>query len=144
MGQKSSKPDIKLVKEELLQLTLSFCNEYLDEEYTDLCSRLIDKMSRKRQVPYLSGRLTIWAGAVIHALGTINFLFDRSTQPYVAAPQIAEHFEASLGTISQKGKVIRDMFKMGYWDSEFATKRMQESSPLANLMLINGFFMRTR
>jgi hypothetical protein len=35
-------------------------------------------MSRKRNVPFLSGRMEIWTAAVIHALGSINFLFDTS------------------------------------------------------------------
>ena len=43
-----------------------------------LCEKLIRKMSRKRNVPFLSGRMEIWAAAVIHALGSINFLFDTS------------------------------------------------------------------
>jgi hypothetical protein len=28
--------------------------------------------------PFLSGRMEIWAAAIIHALGSINFLFDPS------------------------------------------------------------------
>jgi hypothetical protein len=35
-------------------------------------------MSRKRNVPFLYGRMEIWAAAIIHALGSINFLFDTS------------------------------------------------------------------
>ncbi|NOR78038.1 MAG: hypothetical protein GQ523_06390 [Methanophagales archaeon] len=45
-----------------------------------LCEKLIRKMSRKRNVPFLSGRMEIWAVAIIHALGSINFLFDTSKE----------------------------------------------------------------
>jgi hypothetical protein len=141
MKKKTDKADIQPVKDELLRLTQSFCKQYLDDEYRVLTQKMIDKLSRKRQVPYLSGRLEIWAGAVIHAIGTINFLFDRSFKPYVTATQIAEHFRTSTSTLGQRGKLIRDMFKLGYWDSEFSTKRMLDKNPYANLALANGFLI---
>ena len=30
------------------------------------------------------------------------------------------------------------MFKMRYWDREFATERMREQDPFKNLILVNG------
>ena len=48
------------------------------KDYKQLCEKLIRKISRKRNVPFLSGRIEIWAAAIIHALGSINFLFDTS------------------------------------------------------------------
>jgi len=139
MKKKIDKPDIRTAKDGLLRLTQLFCKQYLDDEYWALSQKMIDKLSRKRQVPYLSGRLEIWAGAIIHAIGTINFLFDRATKPYVTAAQIAEHFETSTSTLGQKGKLIRDMFKLGHWNPEFSTKHMLDRNPFANLALVNGF-----
>jgi len=46
------------------------------EDYKQLSEKLILKMKRKRNVPFMTGRLEIWAGAIIYALGRINFLFD--------------------------------------------------------------------
>jgi len=69
--------------QKLLEMTGMFCREYLDEDYKQLCAKLIGKMSRKRGVPFLSGRIEIWAAAVVYALGSINFLFDKSFKPYV-------------------------------------------------------------
>jgi hypothetical protein len=141
VGKNVLKPENQPIKDELLKLTHSFCKQHLNDEYADLSRRMIDKMSRKRQVPYLSGRREIWAAAIIHALGTINFLFDPKTQPYVTALQIAEHFGTSASTVAQKGKVIRDMFKLSYWDREFSTLHMQEKNPFNSLALINGFLV---
>lgn len=44
---------------------------------------MIHKMARKRDVPFVTGRIEIWAAAVIHALGTVNFLFDKASQPAI-------------------------------------------------------------
>jgi len=141
MKKKIDKPNIQTVKNELLRLTQSFCRQYLDDEYGVLSQKLIDKLSRKRQVPYISGRIEIWAAAIIHTIGTINFLFDRSFEPYVTAAQIAEHFGTSTSTVGQKGKLLRDMLKLNYWNTEFSTKRMLEKNPFADLALVNGFLV---
>ena len=72
---------IKQKKEALIEMADGFADRNLDADYKMLCRKLIDKMSRKRQVPFLSGRLEIWAAAVVYALGQINFLFDKSFEP---------------------------------------------------------------
>jgi hypothetical protein len=134
----SNRELVQQKKDTLIQMTDGFAERYLDEDYKMLCRKLIEKMSRKRQVPFLSGRLEIWAAAVVYALGQINFLFDKSFEPYVSATDLCDYFGTSQSTVSQKAKKIRDMFKMGYFDEEFSTEKMQEENPLDNLVMING------
>lgn len=139
--------DKKIVEEKaqrLLEMTGSFCRQYLDEDYKGLCEKLIGKMSRKRNVPFLSGRVEIWAAAIIYALGSINFLFDSSFKPYATADDICNFFGTSKSTTGQKAKLIRDMFKMGYYDKEFSTGNMRENSPFSNFVLVNGFIIDKR
>lgn len=128
----------------LIEMTTGFCDEYLDEDYKQLCEKLIRKMSRKRNVPFLSGRIEIWAAAIVYAIGSINFLFDKSFEPYASGEDICNYFGTSKSTASQKAKVIRDMFKLGYWDKEFSTSRMTESSPFSNLVMVNGLIVDKR
>jgi hypothetical protein len=124
--------------EEIIKLTTEFCGRYLDDDYAQLCKKLVLKMGRKRVVPFVAGRTTIWAGAVIYALGQINFLFDRSQKPYVAQADIAEHFGTTTTTLGQKAKAIRDLFKLRYWDPEFSTSASRASNPLAGMVMVNG------
>lgn len=128
----------------LIDMTACFCDEYLDEDYKQLCEKLVGKMSRKRNVPFLSGRIEIWAAAIVYAVGSINFLFDRSFEPYASADDICKYFGTSRSTTSQKAKIIRDMFKLGYWDKEFSTSQMMQSSPFSNLVMINGLIVDKR
>lgn len=123
------KSAIEEKKKMLIEMTARFCDDCLDEDYKQLCEKLIEKMSRKRNVPFLSGKIEIWAAAVVYALGQINFLFDKSFEPYASADEICDYFGATKSTTSQKAKLIRDMFKMGYWDNEFSTTRMMEERP---------------
>jgi hypothetical protein len=134
----------KIVEEKaikLVEMTGKFCQEFLDDDYRQLCEKLIMKMARKRAVPFLSGRMEIWAAAVIYALGSINFLFDKSFKPFATAEDICNFFGTTKSTTSQKAKVIREMSKMGYYDGEFSTNQMKENSPFSNLAMINGLIV---
>ena len=133
-----NKAAIEAKKNQLLEMTDSFCDSHLDEDYKRLCVKLIEKMSRKRNVPFLSGRIEIWASAIIYALGSINFLFDRSFEPYVCADDICDYFRSNKSTVSQKAKVIRDMFRMQYYDDNFSTTVMMEKNPFDKLVVVNG------
>lgn len=126
---------------EIILLTSKFCKEYLDDEYKQICEKLIHKMSRKHNVPFLRGRLDIWAASIIHALGQINFLFDQNTKPYVSAELIAEYFNTSTSTTGQKAKKIRDMFRLRYFDTEFSTSSIKEQNPFSEMVSINGFLI---
>ena len=136
-----NKVAIKEKAQRLTGMTGGFCNEYLDEDYKQLCENIIQKMSRKRNVPFLSGKLEIWAAAIVYALGQINFLFDNSFKPYASADDICDYFGTSKSTTGQKAKLIRDMFKMRYYDDEFSTIRTKENNPFSDLVMVNGFIV---
>ncbi len=136
-----SKEKLKERQEKLQELTQTFCDEKLDDEYSALCEKLISKMGRKREVPFKRGKLDIWAAAVVHALGTINFLFDKSFEPHVTVSDINEYFGTSGSTVSQKSKRIRDMFRMSYFDSEFSVAGMTDANPLNDMVMVDGFIV---
>lgn len=120
----------------LIEMTAGFCDKHANAEYKELCEKLIRKMARKRNVPFLSGRIEIWAAAVVHALATINFLYDKSLTPHTTFDVLANHFGVVKSTVTAKAKVIRDMFKMGYFDEEFSTVHMKQSNPLEILRTV--------
>ncbi|MDY0344685.1 MAG: DUF6398 domain-containing protein [Lentimicrobium sp.] len=136
-----TKEEIKNKEKKLLELTGSFCAQKLDDDYYRLCEKLILKLGRKRDVPFKSGKIEIWAAAVIHALGSINFLFDKSFEPYVTADQISEFFGTKKSTVSNKASQIKDLLKMGYYDSDFSTQHMTEGNPLNDMVMVNGFIV---
>jgi len=136
-----NKTQINEKTQQLIIMTAGFCDQYLDEEYKQLCEKMVMKISRKRNVSYLSGRIEIWAASIVYALGQINFLFDCSFEPYSTPDDICNYFGTNKSTTSQKAKIIRDMFKLGYWDDEFSTTRVQEDNPFSKLAIINGFIV---
>ncbi len=124
-----------------MELTGSFCSQKLDDDYYQLCEKLILKLGRKRDVPFKSGKIEIWAAAIIHAIGSINFLFDKSFEPYVTAEQISEFFGTKKSTVSNKARQIKDMFKLGYYDSNFSTQKMTKNNPFNDMVMVNGLIV---
>ena len=124
--------------DQLIKMTVNFCDKFLNEEYAKLSEKLIRKMARKRDIPFLSGQMKIWAAAIIYALGRINFLFDKSLDLHTSADEICTYFGTSKSTTSQKAKYIIDMFRLRYWDKDFSTERMKEDNPFAKIVFING------
>ena len=139
--EKKEKSAIESRKNQILNLTKEFCTQKLDDDYFELSERLLNKLGRKRNVPFMSGKIEIWAAAVIHALGTINFLFDKSFEPYTTIDEINVFFGTNKSSTGQKSKVIRDLLNLGYFDSEFSTQQAKQNNPFDRLTMVNGVFV---
>jgi hypothetical protein len=139
--EKKEKLVIESRKNQILALIKEFCTQKLDDEYFTLSERLLNKLGRKRDVPFLSGKVEIWAAAVIHTLGTINFLFDKSFEPYTTVDEINIFFGTNKSSTGTKSKFIRDLLNLGYFNIEFSTEHMSQNNPFNDLMMVNGFIV---
>lgn len=74
--------------DEITHLTNAYSAEHLNEEYASVCRQLTATLCRKRPSPLSQGKVNTWACAIIHALGTVNFLFDSSQKPHVQLKQV--------------------------------------------------------
>jgi hypothetical protein len=132
---------IKEREEKIIELTNNFCDQHLDDDYKQLCEKLTKKMGRKHEVPFKRGQLDIWAASVVYAIGQINFLFDKTFEPYMTPDQINDAFGTKKSTVSNKAGKIRKMFNMGYYDREFSTRDMQQSNPFDQMVMVDGFIV---
>jgi len=135
------KKEIKERENKLLEMTGLFCSQKLDEDYFQLTEKLIKKMGRKRDVPFKRGKLEIWAAAVIYAIGSINFLFDKSFEPYVTTQEISDYFGTNYSTVSNKAGQIRKMFNLTLFDNEFATEHMNATNPFNDFVMVDGLIV---
>ena len=136
-----SKLEIKEKENQILELARTFSSQNLDDDYFQLCEKLIKKMGRKREVPFQRGQVEIWAAAVVYAIGSINFLFDKSFEPFMTGEQICDYFGQKVSTVSSKAKTIKDMFKLRYYDPEFSTNKMSQSNPFNDYVMVDGFIL---
>jgi Domain of unknown function (DUF6398) len=63
-------------------------------------------------------------------LRLMNFLFDSSQTPHIAAREIWEYFELSSSTMQVKSKQIRDLLGMDPMDPDWSTPAMVDQNPL--------------
>ena len=63
---------------DICSIMAALCKEKLSDEYFHLGVELAAKIAHKRLSPFLSGHPKTWAAGIIHALGLVNFLFDKS------------------------------------------------------------------
>ena len=116
-----------------------FSENHLDLDYFDLTCDVVDRMARKRQVPFLTGRLEIWAASIIHAIGRINFLYDKSFDPYICMDDLVNYFKTSKRTISPKATQIQKMFDMYPFHPEFSTWHMLYKCSVVNIEPMSPF-----
>ena len=78
--------------DEIVALMDDFCRELLNPEYAVLAQRMAAALCRKRPSPLAAGQPRTWACGILHALGRINFLSDRSTEPYLTMAEMCAAF----------------------------------------------------
>ncbi len=54
---------------------------------------------------------------------------------------INNYFGTNKTSTGSKSKQIRELLKLDRWDMEFSTKRMRNSNPFANLVLVDGLIV---
>ena len=125
-------------------LITDFCNQYLNDEYRELCLHLLEKLCRKRPSPLLAGRKNTWAAAIIYAITTNNFIFDKSQPIHLTADELCEPFGLSKSTVSNKAREIRDMFNITYLNPEWQLAILAEDNPAIWCFCVNGFVIDIR
>jgi hypothetical protein len=88
--------DVQPVFDVISQMVDDFCRERLNEEYAVLCRQLVEKPTRKRPSPLVSGKPNTWACGIIRTIGWVNFLDDRSQTPHMKLPVIDKAFGVNI------------------------------------------------
>ena len=135
---------MRAVAEAVIVLTDQVCADLLDEEYAGLARRLVAKLARKRPSPIQSGRASTWAGAVVYALGQVNFLFDSSTKPYATADDLSAAFGVAKSTLGAKAKQVRDLTKMDDGTPEFLRQDMIDANPMIWFIQVDDLIVDVR
>ena len=128
----------------IVALTDSFCRAHLDEEYAQLARQATAALCRKRPSPLATGNIKTWACGIVYALGTVNFLFDRSQTPSMSATELCAGFGVSKSTGAAKAKVVRDTLDMSQMDPQWYRPSKLDENPMAWMIMVNGFVVDVR
>jgi len=144
--QKSEKVpnSVRPTYESIVALTDAFCRQYLNDEYGVLCRQLAAALARKRPSPLVRGAHEIWACGIVYALGTVNFLFDKSQTPHMRADELCAAFGVSKSSGASKAKMIRDLFHMFQFDPNWCLPSLVDGNPVIWMLEVNGLIMDVR
>ena len=130
--------------EEICAHTDCFCAERLDEEYAELCRRLVAKLARKRPSPLERGDPRIWAAGALYAIGRVNFIFDRAQELHLSADELSALTGVRKTTMANKGRAISDLLRLSHFDPELSRRDVLEQSPFKWLVEVDGLIVDAR
>lgn len=128
----------------IIKITSEFSQKYLNDEYSEFIEYATAELCRKRPSPLSRGKLNIWACAITHAIGVVNFLDDSSQTPHVKASTLYEAFGVKPSTGQTKSKQVRTLLKMSQFDVNWTLPSRMERNPEAWLITLNGFIVDVR
>ena len=129
---------------EIVEITDSFAKDRLNEEYAQLIRYALAALCRKRPSPLEKGKAATWACGVTHAIGMVNFLFDKSQSPNIGATDLYKAFGVGQSTGQGKSKLVRDMLGMFQMDPIWSLQSRVESNPLTWMVTVNGVIVDVR
>lgn len=106
-------------------------------------SSCLAALCRKKPSPLITGRPNKWACAILYALGTINFLFDKSHEPFISAVDLAGAFKISKSNGGNKAKQVRDLLNMHRFDHHWCLPSRMDNS-FSWMITLNGFIADAR
>ena len=106
-------------QDNIAALINDYCKNNLDIEYLRLCSDLCKDLVEYDEDIFNRGKEEIWAAAIVWTIGSINFLSDKSSEPYATLADICDYFGTSTSTVGQKAGKIRDMLDIDYFNERY-------------------------
>jgi hypothetical protein len=128
----------------IIKLIDTVCVRHLNREYASLARRLTAALARKRPSPILRGNPELWACGILYALGSVNFLFDKSQSPHMRTEELCAAFSVSKSSGSNKARLIRDIFKMHQMDPNWCLPSLIDKNPLVWILQVNGLLVDVR
>ena len=115
---------------EIATIIITFCEQRLNDEYTEVCLRLLETLCRKRPSPLLSGKANTWACGIVYAVGSNNFIFDKSQKEYMSAKDLATGFNLAASTAASKAGEISKYVGMYTFDPKWTLASKLADNPL--------------
>ena len=125
-------------------LTDDFCAQHLNDEYRQVIHSLVGTLARKRPSPLLKGKESIWAAAVVHAIGRINFLDDPAQTPHCKPTVIFEFFGVVESTGQTKSREIQKLLDVGPLSPEWTLPSRLADNPMVWMLEVDGLMMDIR
>jgi hypothetical protein len=128
----------------IVKMTDEFCKNHLNDEYAQLSRYVAAALARKRPSPLAKGKEKSWACGILYALGFVNFLSDKSTEPHMSMTELCDAFGVSKSSGGNYSKKVRDALDLVQMDPNWCLPSLMDENPLAWSITINGFMVDAR
>jgi hypothetical protein len=125
-------------------LTDAFCHGHLTDECRDLARAMTASLARKRPSPLVPGQPRTWACGIIHVLGQLNFLSDKTSKPHMTMAEVCAAFGVGQSTASAKARAISDALHTSRMDPTWMLKSIVDQNPLVWMAEVNGLLVDIR
>lgn len=98
--------------EETIDKIKVFSNEHLNNDYENICSIAAKTLFENNEEQLKKGKSISWAAGIVHAIGTINNLFDSKEEPYIKATDLYKAFGVSSSTGASKSKEVKNLLDL--------------------------------
>jgi len=133
--------DHNTATDQILTQVTNYCQKYLDKEYTDKCSQVFYDLLDENPDIFSRGEDGIWAASIVWAVGSVNFLGDKSFEPYASLVDVCSYFNANKSTVGQKSAKIRKLLNINQFNPTYQTTTLV--SDLLNSLVLTpeGFIV---
>jgi Domain of unknown function (DUF6398) len=112
--------------------------------YRDLARAMAAALCRKRPSPLASGQPRSWACGIVHVLGQLNFLSDKSSRPRMAMAEVCAAFGVGQGTAGAKARVVTDALRTHRMDPTWMPRSLVDRNPLVWMAEVDGMLVDLR
>ena len=105
--------------DEISEKIKSFSKEHLNEEYMNICMKATKTLCLNHEEDLKKGKSLSWAAGIVHAIGSVNNLFDSKDEPYIKALDLYKAFEVSSSTGLSKSKEVKKLLNISEENSEW-------------------------
>lgn len=117
--------------EEIVDKIKSFSSEYLNEEYENICVKAAKTLCLNNEDKLKKGKSLSWAAGIVHAIGTVNDLFDSKEEPYIKATDLYKEFSVSSSTGASKSKEVKTLLDLSRENTKWIISGKKEISEVA-------------
>jgi hypothetical protein len=129
---------------EIAEIITRFSDEKLNDEYKEISLRALEKLCRKRPSPLEKGKARTWVCGIVYAIGSNNYIFDKSQPINMTAAEIADWFGLAKSTAGNKASEFANILNISFMNTEFLLKSLIDRNPAIWYLTINGFLRDIR
>lgn len=123
--------------EEIIEKIKNFSAEFLNEEYKNICVLATETLFLNYEENLKKGKSFSWAAGIVHAIGTVNNLFDSKEEPYVKATDLYKAFGISSSTGSSKSKEVKNLLGLSEENEQWMIGKNNTEVLKGNLPKVN-------